>query len=153
MTRLTTLFLCLAFGFSVSATAATPGGKANGGLYMFGVTTDFNDSTVCFTSVMRVDGAAIDKKTKFLPGCSLYGNQLKEYLEAKVGGTKTPIVFYEEKRGKLEQTYVRIRRRLKASGWKVSELSAGDFAFASLTEAEAPAPANAAPAPGIPEEK
>ncbi len=147
MTRLTTLFLCLAFGLAVSAKAAAPGGKANGGLYMFGLTTDFNDSTVCFTSVMRVDGAVIDKKTRFLPGCSLYGNQLKEYVEAKEGGTKTPIVFYEEKRGKLEQTYVRIRRRLKASGWKVSELGSGDFAFGSLAQNDAPAPEGAAPAP------
>ncbi len=134
--------LALVFGLALAANAATPEGKAKGGLYMFGMTTDFNDSTVCLTPVMHVEGAAIDKKTKFLPGCSLYGNQLKAYIEAKQGGTKTPIVFYEEKRGKLEQSYVRVRRRLKAGGWKLTELPSGEFAFRSPYEKQMPAVEN-----------
>ncbi len=137
MTRLTTLLLAIALTLPFAARAAKPEGKS--GLYMFGMTTNFNDSTVCLTSVALVQGAALDKKTHFLPGCSLYGNQLKEYVESTRGGLQTPVVFYSEKRGTVEKKYLKVRKRLKAAGWHYTELPAGDFAFQPVTRKGAPA--------------
>ena len=50
-------FICFISGF-----AATKQTK----IYMFGVATSFNDSTLYITEIQEISGAYIDSKTKFL---------------------------------------------------------------------------------------
>lgn len=50
-------------------------------VYMYGFAASFNDSTVYFTDVHRVDSAWIDSKTKFLMSRENYSAQLSSYLE------------------------------------------------------------------------
>lgn len=50
-------------------------------IYMYGFAASFNDSTVYFTDVHRVDSAWIDSKTKFLMSRENYSAQLSSYLE------------------------------------------------------------------------
>ena len=50
-------------------------------VYMYGFAASFNDSTVYFTDVHRVDSAWIDSKTKILMGRENYSAQLSDYLE------------------------------------------------------------------------
>lgn len=50
-------------------------------IYMYGFAASFNDSTVYFTDVHRVDSAWIDTKTKFLMSRENYSAQLSNYLE------------------------------------------------------------------------
>ena len=50
-------------------------------VYMYGFAASFNDSTVYFTDVHRVDSAWIDSKTKFLMSRENYSAQLSDYLK------------------------------------------------------------------------
>ena len=70
-------------------------------IYIFGVATSFNDSTLYITEIQEISGAYIDSKTKFLVERDNYSYQLRDYLKGL--GEQTPtathhICYRKEKR-------------------------------------------------------
>ena len=52
-------------------------------LYMYGVVTSFNDSTIYFTDIMEIDSVWVDSKTGFLYSRNNYSYQLRNYMRNK----------------------------------------------------------------------
>ena len=72
-------------------------------IYMYGVSVDFNDSTVYITDIQSLDSMTINTDGS-LRNYSDYSLQLKVYLEGTVGETnQTCAVIYSEKKKKLEK--------------------------------------------------
>lgn len=57
-------------------------------LYVYGVATSFNDSTVYITEIQQLDSAWVDTKTGFLYSRNNYSFQLRDHLKAN--GFATP---------------------------------------------------------------
>lgn len=73
-------------------------------VYMFGVAASFTDTIVHFTALQQVDSAWIDSKNEFLLERQAYSYQLRDYLDQKQKMPfRTCIVFYSQKRDKLEK--------------------------------------------------
>ena len=73
-------------------------------VYMFGVAASFTDTIVHFTALQQVDSAWIESKNEFLLERQAYSYQLRDYLEQKQQMPfRTCIVFYSQKRDKLEK--------------------------------------------------
>ena len=80
-------------------------------VYMFGVATNFNDSTVYLTDVQYLDHAMMgtDGSLKDHTG---YSQQLKAFLESTLGETnQTCAVIYSDKKKKLEKRFIRARKK------------------------------------------
>ena len=86
---------------------------------IFGVGTNFNDSTVYLTEVTPVSGLRLDPKTKFLPGRSDFSLQFREYLEGQLGLVyETTCVFFSEKRSKALKYAYKLRKRYLDQGFQ-----------------------------------
>ena len=71
-------------------------------VYLFGVGTNFNDSTVYLTDIIPVHNLQIQKKTHFLPHRTEFSLQLREYLEGQLGlAHETTAIFFADKRKKI----------------------------------------------------
>ena len=80
-------------------------------LYVFGFAASFNDSTVFITEVQQVDSAWIETKNNFLQDRQAYSYQLRDYLGTQQQlPQRTCIVFYSQKREKLEKKYQKMLR-------------------------------------------
>ena len=88
--------------------------KDDGKIYVFGVSTSFNDSIVYLSSVQDLQGASLQKKTGFLEYRSFYSAEFQHFLESN----------------KLEKKYLKLRKRLsKGKPDTLKEISASDFQF------------------------
>ena len=88
-------------------------------IYIFGVGTNFNDSTVYLTEVTPVNGLRLDPKTKFLPARSDFSLQFREYLEGQLGLVyETTCVFFSEKRSKALKYAYKLRKRYLDQGYQ-----------------------------------
>ena len=80
-------------------------------VYVFGMAASFNDSIVFFTDIQTLAGAWVDTKSGFLQSRDQYAYQLREYLAQKLQQEhRTCIIFYNQKRDKLEKKYQKLRR-------------------------------------------
>ena len=88
-------------------------------IYLFGVGTNFNDSTVYLTEVTPLNGLRLDPKTKFLPARSDFSLQFREYLEGQLGLVyETTCVFFSEKRSKALKYAYKLRKRYLDQGYQ-----------------------------------
>ena len=79
-------------------------------MYMFGLAASFTDTIVHFTAIQELDSVWIDSKNKFLQEREAYSYQLREYLKQQQAPNRTCIVFYSQKREKLEKKYQKMLR-------------------------------------------
>lgn len=80
-------------------------------VYMFGFSASFNDTIVHFTDIQTLDSAWTDQKTHFLLEREVYSYQLRDYLDLKEQMPfRTCMVFYDQKREKLEKKFQKMRR-------------------------------------------
>ncbi len=107
-------------------------------VYMFGFATSLTDSVVYITDIQRVDSAYIDTKTNFLQERALYSLQLQNYIERTYAKPfATCVVFFAEKKSKLEAEFVRVRKRYKADSELLVQPIGGDaFRFVPETHYE-----------------
>lgn len=104
--------------------------KDDGKIYVFGVSTSFNDSIVYLSSVQDLEGASLQKKTGFLEYRSFYSAEFQHFLESKYQGNQTCAIFFATDRNKLEKKYLKLRKRLsKGKPDTLKEISASDFQF------------------------
>ena len=99
------VFLCLLCSLQLSVFASEPQR-----VYLFGVATNFNDSTIYITELQHLDSLIIN------PDGSLqnhvgYTLQLKVYLEGSLDErNQTCAVFYSDKKRKLTRRFLEIQR-------------------------------------------
>jgi len=106
-------------------------------LYMFGFAASFNDSTVYFTDIQKVDSAYIDSKTKFLLERDNYSYQLRDHLKKQGWATPTCVTTYAKSRDDAEKKFVAMKRKYVASGhYTIKYIPASEFQFQAITPTE-----------------
>ena len=124
----TFIIFVLAFFAAVSAVQAK--GKEEEAVYMFGASFSFSDSVVYFTEIMPVEGAKLDAKTKFLLHRQYYAYELKDYMnfQENMPG-RTSVIYFSEKRSKLEKQEAKIKKRLVEKEGKTVRYLGDKFKF------------------------
>ena len=101
--------------------------------YMFGFAASFNDSTVYFTNIQKVDSVWITKKKKMLSGRNHYSYQLREFFTQKRQlPNRTCVVVANVDRKKLEKKYIKMKNKYLANSKKpydVRTISEEEFKF------------------------
>lgn len=82
-------------------------------VYMYGVSMDFNDSTVYLTDLQFLDSIVV-KSDASIVNLSSYPLQMKTYLESKLGDyNQTCALFYSPKKRRLEKRYQNVQYKFK----------------------------------------
>lgn len=106
-------------------------------LYMFGFAASFNDSTVYFTDIQRVDSAYIDSKTKFLVERENYSYQLRDYLKKQGWATPTCVTTYAQSRDDAEKKFVAMKKKYTGNQhYTIKYIPASEFQFNAITPTE-----------------
>ncbi len=101
-------------------------------MYMFGFSASFKDSIVYVTDIQDVQGAWIDKKTKFLLGREKYSDQLKTFLtNQRQESGRVCVIFFKTKKKKAEKMYLKLMKKYK-KGYEVRYLNATEFKFEAI---------------------
>lgn len=122
------LVVCAMFatlGISAANTART--------IYIYGFAASFNDSTVYFTELQRVDSAYIDSKTKFLYGRENYSYQLQDYLDQKGWKHAVCITSYGLTKKEAEKKYLNLRKKYVDKGkFDIKYLKSSDSTYQAI---------------------
>lgn len=99
-------------------------------VYLFGASFSFSDSVVYFTEIMPVEGAKLDKKTKFLLHRQYYAYELKDYMnfQENMPG-RTSVIYFSDKLSKLQKQETKIKKRLVEKEGKVVRYLGDKFKF------------------------
>lgn len=111
------------------------------GVYIFGVSTSFNDSTVYFTEIQYLDSAQLTRRKEFLFGRDHYSYQLKSYMQSINAVTPTCMVVFAKKRNKIEKKYLKLRKRYqnhKRERYELKFIDANVFRFIAIRSEEEP---------------
>ena len=104
--------------------------------YMFGFVASFNDSTVYFTNIQKVDSVWVTKKKGFLAGRSQYSYQLRNFFTEKRDlPNRTCVVIADMDRKKLEKKYIKMKNKYLVKSKKpydVRNLAESDFRFTAV---------------------
>lgn len=87
-------------------------------LYLFGFSASFQDSILYFTDIQDIEGAWIDKKTKFLKERENYSYQLKNYLTEQNQPNRVCMVIFATSKSKAEKKYNKLMKRYSNSSKK-----------------------------------
>lgn len=100
-------------------------------VYIFGVGTNFNDSTVYLTEVQPIHYLRLTKKYKFLPYRADFSEQLKDYLQGKYEMShETTCIFYDTNRKKIARRFYKLKKRYLDTGTnKLIVVPVQDFSF------------------------
>lgn len=105
-------------------------------LFMFGIATSFNDSTVYITEIQQTEGW-LEEKTGFLYSRDNYSYQLRDNLKAAGVDYPTCVTFFAKKRKDIEKKYVAVKKNfITKRGYSPKFLSASDFSYTVLTPDE-----------------
>lgn len=125
--------------------------------YMFGFASSFNDSTVYFTSVQKVDSVYLTNKNMFLDNRENYSAQMKEYLESIGEPRRTCIIVFDRNFNKAEKKWTKLyerytqkpkAKRLKSgekpkelpTPWQVKNIDESKFMFKAVEPSETEEP-------------
>ena len=99
-------------------------------MYMFGFSASFKDSVIYVTDIQDVQGAWIEKKSKFLMGRDQYSEQLQQK-------NRVCVLFFHKSKKKAEKKYLKLMKKYK-TGYDVRYLNATEFRFevVDMTESE-----------------
>ena len=104
-------------------------------VYIYGLSSSFNDSTVYITDLQLVDSAFIENK-KFLGGMKEYTEQMNTYFTGKGLDRRTNVVFFKTKATKAEKAYVKLRRRYTTPDVNLVTVGINDFLFKAVHPTE-----------------
>ena len=108
--------------------------------YMFGFVASFNDSTVYFTNIQKVDSVWVTKKKQMLAGRSQYAYQLREFFTQKRDmPNRTCVVMANVDRKKLEKKYIKMKNKYLVKSKKpydVRNVADTDFKFEAVDMGE-----------------
>lgn len=78
-------------------------------VYIFGVATSFNDSTVCITEIQYIpDAFTEDNRSKFLVGRENYSYQLRDHLAAQGLANRTCATYWATSTKAIEKKYNKV---------------------------------------------
>ena len=105
--------------------------------YMFGFVASFNDSTVYFTNIQKIDSVWVSKnKHHFLGGRSQYAYQLRNFFAEKRNmPNRTCVVIADLDRKKVEKKYIKMKNKYLVKSKKpydVRNLAESDFKFEAV---------------------
>ena len=104
--------------------------------YMFGFVASFNDSTVYFTNIQKVDSVWVTKKKGMLAGRNNYSYQLREYFaEQRYLPNRTCLVIANVDRKKVEKKFVKMKNKYLVKSKKpydVRNIADSDFKFTAV---------------------
>lgn len=87
-------------------------------VYLFGVSTNLNDTIVYFSDVVAIPYVRLQKKSKFLPYRSEYSLQMREYLEGTLGEQfQTVAIFFSDKEKKVQKRFTKMQKRMADEGY------------------------------------
>ena len=102
-------------------------------VYLFGFAASFNDSTVYFTELQRLDSAYIDTKTNFLYSRENYSYQLQDYLDQKGWKHAVCITSYGLTKKEAEKKFLILRKKYVDKGkFDIKYLKLSDFAYQAI---------------------
>ena len=103
-------------------------------VYMFGVVTSFNDSTVYLTEIQHLDSTWVNTKNNFLYSRENYSFQLRDYMKGTGMDDPTCTVIFAEKRSDIEKKYLKLKKRYTTKGnYLMKNISPTEFSFTSIT--------------------
>ena len=104
--------------------------------YMFGFVASFNDSTVYFTNIQKIDSVWVSKKKQFLAGRNQYSFQLRNFFTEKRNlPNRTCVVIANLDRKKLEKKYIKMKNKYLVKSKKpydVRNIAESDFKFEAV---------------------
>lgn len=102
-------------------------------VYMFGCVTSFNDSTIYFTPVQRIDSAYVDPRSTFLYKRDEYSNQLRSYAEAHIGVAPVCFIEFSAKEKDINKKLFQLQRRYsRKKDFFIKDIQASDFQFKAV---------------------
>ena len=105
-------------------------------MYMFGFSASFRDSVVYVTDIQDVQGAWIEKKSKFLMGRDKYSEQLKTHLTEQLRqNDRVCVVFFNKSKKKTEKKYLKLMKKYK-KGYDIRYLNVTEFKFEVIDMAD-----------------
>ena len=126
------LLFTLTFVLSVSAKD-----KLVNRMYVYGVSTSFNDSTVYFTSIQEIDSVEVVGKTKILANKQEYSLQLKNYFSNKGLQYRTCVTVNNSNKKKIEKSYAKLKQKyLKKWNYTLKNIDDSDFKFERVVMAQ-----------------
>jgi len=106
-------------------------------LYMYGFAASFNDSTVYFTDIQKVDSAYIDSKTKFLLERDSYSYQFRDYMKEQGMTNPTCVTTYAKSRDDAEKKFVAMKRKYVNGGrYTIKYVSSSEFRYKAVAPTE-----------------
>lgn len=106
-------------------------------LYVYGIATSFNDSTVYFTELQQMTDTWVDTKTEFLYSRDNYSYQLRDYLKQKGVAHPTCVTIFGKTRKEAEKKYVELKKRYITKGrYDIKYVTLHDFAYSAITPDE-----------------
>lgn len=100
------------------------------GVYAFGMSASFSDSTVYITDIQWIDSVWMDTKTGFILERGSYSNQLRNYLSLKGVEYPTCIFFFDKKMKKLGKKFRQIKEKYVLSNrFDVKYVDPEEFSF------------------------
>lgn len=115
--------ICLLGALHLSAFADNPQR-----VYLFGVATNLNDSTIYLTDVQHLDSMMLNADGS-LPNYVGYSLQFKVYLEGELDEShQTCAVIYSEKKKRLEKRFLAVRKKY-LKGYTIKLIGSDVFQF------------------------
>lgn len=142
MKRNIPLILTLCLMWLVCAPSAQAKDKdKTGTVWLYGCATCLGDSVVYVTAVQQLDGVKINEKDHQVTHRAELAGQLETALKERYGRHFTAGIFFETKRSKAEDRYLKtIKHQGKSKAIAtVVKLTADEFRFAPVAESEATA--------------
>lgn len=99
-------------------------------VYIYGFSASFNDSTVYFTDIQKIDSAYLDSKTTFLYGREYYSDQLADYLNTLGIDHPTCITSFGKDLKDVKKKYLKLRKLyLKDNNYNIKYIKEADFKY------------------------
>ena len=126
-----TLLLLLVLGVALTASAREKHQKGPKPLpvFLYAVSTSFNDSITYITDIQKVDSGYMERR-HILGGMREYVGQMDAYYKAK-GQRRLNTVFFKTNRKKAEKGFIKLKKKLVKNGANLKVLPQGEFTFKS----------------------
>lgn len=127
----------LASLFMAIAITATARERKAPKMYVFGVSTSFNDSTAYFTTIQEIDSVTTAGKTRILSNKQEYSYQLRNHFANKGMANRTCITVNDKDRKKIGKTYAKMKQKLaKKQKYIIKDIDDAEFRYERVTMAQ-----------------
>lgn len=127
---LATLFMAIA----ITATARE---RKAPKMYVFGISTSFNDSTAYFTTIQEIDSVTTVGKTRIMSNKQEYSYQLRNHFANKGMASRTCITINAKDRKKIGKTYAKMKIKLaKKQKYIIKDIDDAEFRYERVTMAQ-----------------